>query len=281
MVYPDSPELRAAGEITFRTRLASWYSEVFAKQNLASQKKVLLSAKLKPGRELSVALAHPDEWMRYKLFCDFLFGDPCRAAIALTNSPSESEFNSEWTRRWFGVVYTGKLVCLIGSIAQHHASLGASLNKAIHILRETEGNNKDLNAGLRQLGYPRIYDSSLKKVWRLFKPVAHLCAAYVTTETHFSEEELANDFMEYWRQPPALYDDNVFRVFCLVAKSVERFVTEFRPHGLRQALIPEDEIFRVPDEIFAPETQLPTFRALTEEELEALGTYRAPKSFIS
>jgi hypothetical protein len=281
MVYPDSPELRDANEITFRTRLADWYSGIYAKKSLKFQKELLQSAHSKLGKELSRA-AHPSEWMRNKLFSDFLkpFGDLIGATVALTNSPSEKELNSEWTRRWFGVVYTGKLVCLIGSIAQHHAGLGASLNKAIHVLRETEGNNKELNAGFRQFGYPGIYDSSLKKAWRLFKPVAHLCAAYVTTETHFYEGEIASDFMDYWQQSPALYDDDAFRTFCLVAKSVEHFVTEFRPHGLRHALIPEDEIFRLPNEICDPARLLPKFRALTEKELAALGTYRAPKSFV-
>ena len=282
MVYPDSAELRDASEITFRTRLAEWYSGIYAKKSVKFQKKLLQSAKSKLGKELSRALTNPSEWMRNKLFSDFLkpFGDLCGAAVALTNSPSETELKSEWTRRWFGVLYTGKLVCLIGSIAQHHASLGASLNKAIHILRQTEGDNKELNAGLKELGYPAVYDSSLKKAWRMFKPVAHLCAAYVTTETHFYEEEIANDFMDYWQQPPALYDDDAFWTFCSAAKSVEQFVTEYRPHGMRQALIPEGEIFRLPNEIDTPETQSPNFRALTELEMEALHRYRAPKSLV-
>ena len=282
MVYPDNPERREASEIIFRTRLADWYSGTYAKRSLELQKELLQSAESKLGKELSRAYAHPSEWMRNRLFSDFLkpFGDLYEAAVALTNSPSEAAIRSEWTRHWFAVVYTGKLVCLIGSIAQHHARLGASLNKAIHILRETEGNDKELNAGFRQFGYRGIYDSSLKKAWRQFKPVAHLCAAYVTTETHFYEEEIANDFMDYWQQPPALYDDDAFRTFCWVAKSVEHFVTEFRPHGLRHALIPEDEIFRLPNEICDPATPLGKFRALTEKELAALGTYRAPKSFV-
>ena len=216
MVYPDNPERREASEIIFRTRLADWYSGTYAKRSLELQKELLQSAESKLGKELSRAYAHPSEWMRNRLFSDFLkpFGDLYEAA--------------EWTRRWFAVVYTGKLVCLIGSIAQHHARLGASLNKAIHILRETEGNDKELNAGFKQLGY----------------------------------------------------DDVAFRTFCLVAKSVEQFVTEFRPHGLRQALIPEEEIFRLPNEICVPATPLQNFRPLTASELAALGTYRAPKSFV-
>jgi hypothetical protein len=234
MTYPDRPELRAASEITFRTKLAEWYSDCYAKQSLKSQRKFLLSFQPKLGKGLSRALAYPSEWMRARLFSDFLepFGDLCGAAVALTNSPSETEINAEWTRRQFGVVYTGKLICLIGSIAEHHARVGASLNKAIHILRETEGNDEELKTELRRLGHPGIYDSSLKKAWRTFKSVAHLCAAYVTTETNFRAKEIAAAPVEYSQQAPALYDDKGFREFCLVTRSVERFVTTFRPHGL-------------------------------------------------
>jgi hypothetical protein len=81
-------------------------------------------------------------------------------------------------------------------------------------------------------------------------------------------------------EPPAFYQDEVFEVFCLLAKSVERFATSFLPRGQRQPLISKDEIFALPDEIFEPGITLPSFRALTEEELIALKTYRAPKSFV-
>ena len=30
MVFPDNPDLRMASEVTFRTKLADWYSGVFA-----------------------------------------------------------------------------------------------------------------------------------------------------------------------------------------------------------------------------------------------------------
>jgi hypothetical protein len=79
-----------------------------------------------------------------------------------------------------------------------HPQVGASLNKAIHVLRETDGKDEKRNAGLRQLGFPGVYESSLKEAWRQFKPVAHLCAAYVTTESYYYEDELSRDFMEYW-----------------------------------------------------------------------------------
>lgn len=122
--------------------------------------------------------------------------------------------------------------------------------------------------------------SSLKKAWARFKPVAHLCAAYLTTETSYYEEQLSRDFWEYWKEPPAFYHDEVFRAFCLLAKSVEGFATSFFPRGQRQPLIPREEIFALPDEIFEAGISLPPFRALTEEESTALKTYRAPKRFV-
>jgi hypothetical protein len=105
-----------------------------------------------------------------------------------------------------------------------------------------------------------------------FKPVADLCAAYVTTETQHYEQELFRDFWEYWKQPPAFYDDEVFQGFCLVARSVERFATSFFPRGQPQPLISKEEIFALPDEIFEPRIILPAFRALTDKE--------SPKRFV-
>jgi hypothetical protein len=281
MVFPDDDELRAASEITFRTKLAQWYSETFAKLKPASQKRLLRAIKPLRGKDLARALANPSAWMRSKLFDDFLepAGGSIRGAVALTESPSAEEIKRKWTDRWWSVVYTGKLVALIGSIHQHQKEVDASVNKAIHILCVTEGNDKQRMSAFRQSGFSGVYESSLKKAWAKFRSVAHLCAAYITTETHHYQEQLSRDFWEYWEQSPALYDDRVFREFCLLAKSVESFATSFFPRGQRQPLIPKDEIFALPDEIFGPGL-LPQSRALTDEEIAAMKTYRAPKLFV-
>ena len=280
MVFPDNPELRAASEVTFRTQLADWYAEAFAKQKKEAQRRGL--HKLESSEERTRALADPPAWMRNKLFSDFLkpLGGVIGGAVALTASPSADALKEEWTRRWFGVVYTGKLVCLIFSINEHHPQVGASLNKAIYVLRETDGKDKERNAGLRQFGYPGVYESSLKEAWRTFKPVAHLCAAYVTTESHYYQDELSRDFMEYWLKPPAFYQNDVFGTFCRVARSVEQFVTTFRPHGQRHALITQDEIYSLSEKIFDPKTPPLSARRLTDDEIAALKTYRAPKQFV-
>jgi hypothetical protein len=280
MVFPDNPELRAASEVTFRTQLADWYAEAFAKQKKEVQRSGL--RKLESREERARAFTDPAAWMRNKLFSDFLkpLGGVIGGAVALTTSPSADQLKQEWTRRWFGIVYTGKLVCLIFSINEHHPQVGASLNKAIHVLRETDGKDEKRNAGLRQLGFPGVYESSLKEAWRRFKPVAHLCAAYVTTESYYYEDELSRDFMEYWLKPPAFYQDDAFGTFVRVARSVEQFVTTFRPHGQRHALITKDEIYSLPEKIFDPEAPPLSARTLTDDEIAALRTYRAPKQFV-
>jgi hypothetical protein len=283
MTFPDDTNLRAGTEITFRTIFADWYSCRFAEQDQGAQARFIrhIGSRKLVG-DLPRALTDPAEWMRKWLFDDFLgpAGGICGGAVALTRSRSAEEIGREWTGRWWQIVHAGKLLALIGSINQHHREVGASVNKAIHILCRSEGNDKQRLCSSRRFGFPGVYESSLKKAWTKFRPVAHLCGAYVTTETHYYEEQLSRDFWEYWKEPPALYDDGVFQVFCRLAKSAERFATSFFPRGQRQPLIPKEEIFALPDEIFEAGPPLPPFRALTDEEVAALKTYRAPKQLV-
>lgn len=278
MVFPESPELRAASEATFGTILADWYSRMFADLTKEAQTAIFQNAGENLGAERSSALANPSEWMRNKLQGDLL--KPFGGAVALTGSPSSDQLEREWTRRWWSIVYTGKLIALIGSMHQHHPEVEASVNKAIHILCKTDGSDKERMSNFRQCGFPQVYESSLKKAWAQFRPVAHLCGAYVTTETHFYEDELSRDFWEYWQYPPAFYDDEMFSIFCRLAKTVEKFAISFFPRGQRQPLITRDELFCLPDEVFESGTPLPTFRTLTEEEIAALESYRAPKHIV-
>jgi hypothetical protein len=56
--------------------------------------------------------------VRNRIFNDFLkaAGGTPNAALALARSPSAEDLSSEWTRRWWSIVYTGKIISLIGSI---------------------------------------------------------------------------------------------------------------------------------------------------------------------
>jgi len=202
------------------------------------------------------------------------------AALQLAISPSAAELEREWTNRWWSIVYTGKLIELVGSIHQHDPQKEASLNKAIHVLCHTEGNGKDRTVELQQRGFAGVYESSLKKAWRKFKPVAHLCAAYVITQTRYLETQTSGEFWECWKEPPVFHKGLPFLVCCVLAKSVETFATSFLSRGQRP-LISREEIFALPEEILdlVPPPVCP-FRALTEEEVAALNTYQAPKHLV-
>jgi hypothetical protein len=52
--------------------------------------------------------------------------------------------NQEWTRRWFAIFATGRLVSLVGLIHEHSTDIDASLNKAIYVLCQTAGECKGL-----------------------------------------------------------------------------------------------------------------------------------------
>jgi hypothetical protein len=148
------------------------------------------------------------------------------------------------------------------------------------LLRKRDGEDKRVTAGLKSLGFPAVYESSLKEAWRRFKPVAHLCAAYVISDCAFYEAELARDFCEYWQKPPAIYYDSAFTNFCHVARAAEKILTILCPHGQREPLVPKDVLYSMPQEIFSPSETLFRFPELTSQQLATLEEYRAPKVFV-
>jgi hypothetical protein len=285
MFFPDNLELRNASEIIFRTKFAEQWSERFAQLGEEKQKAIILAGALGSVKNPPRFFADPQAWMRRRLFDNYLgpFGGAIGAALALKDSPSEHALEQDGIRRWFGVVFTGRLMLLIGSIDQH-TRFGASLNKAIHVVRETEGANSAIKALLKQFNYPGIYDSSLKKAWRTFKPVAHLCGAYVITELLYGNgnvfRDIFRDFTLYCQRPPALFQFTAFSMFCAYARFIEHFVTSFRPHGQRYALLSKEEIYSL-DRILGTNCSLQlSFPTLDDEELASLDRYQAPKSLV-
>jgi hypothetical protein len=279
MVFPDKPKLREASEATFRTKVADWYTRAFANLGKEAQIQFVNEWRPKSRKELRRALADPASWLRNIVFDDFLrpLGGVIGGALALTNSLSATEFNEEFRRRWFGIHYTGKLIFLIGSINEQRPTSGASLNKALHVLRETDGKDQALTALYKEHGYPAVNDSSLKAAWSFFKPVAHLCAAFVATETLCDENYIPRGFTEYWNIRPVFHEDLVFNAFCMFAKFAESFVTSFRSQGQRKALIPREEIYALPDELFDSDLPQLPWMNLLDEEVKALEGYQAPK----
>jgi hypothetical protein len=278
MVFPDDPELRRASEATFRTRVADWYSQVFATREKKAQIQFVKECPPKSSNELQRALADPALWLREFVFDEFLkpMGGVIEGALALTDSLSAMEFHKEFRRRWFGIHYTGRLIFLMGAINEQRPSDRASLNKALYILSETDGKNEALTALFKEQGYPAVNDSSVKAAWRVFRPVAHLCVAFVATEILCCENYISRGFAEYWNMRPVLHEDLVFNAFCTIAKSAESFVTRFRSHGQRRPLIPSEEIYALPDKMFDLYLPQLPWMNLLDEEVKALEAYRAP-----
>ncbi len=279
MVFPDNPALRKASETTFRAKVADWYAQVFTNLGEEARIQFVNECRLRSREELRRALADPASWQREVLFNGLLKpqGGVIGGLLALTDSLSATELNKEFRRRWFGIHYTGKLIFLIGSISEQRPSAGASLNKALHVLRETDGKNEALTALYKEYGYPAVNDSSLKAAWRVFRPVAHLCVAFVAIETLCDENHIPRGFTEYWNVPPVFHEDLVFNAFCTFAKFAESFVTSFRSHGQREALIPREEIYALPEKMFDHGVPELPWMKLLDEELRALETYRAPE----
>jgi hypothetical protein len=282
MLFPDDPDRRRAREIIFRTKFADRWSR---QGDLGeSQLEPRTFVDVCSGSLRSVA-GEIDPNIRKSIFDSCLrpFGETIGATLALKDSPSEQALDAECMRRWFGVLYTGRLILLIGSI-EHYTPFGGSLNKAIHVMRETDGNNSEIRALARQFDGQSICDSSLKKAWRIFKPVAHLCAAYLMTELRYRGvrlfTDMFRDFATYCQHPSLLEQFTAFSMFCAFARFIEEFVTSFRSHGQTDSLISTQQIYSVERHWGLTWVFELDFPPLTREEMAALTTYRAPKSFV-
>lgn len=269
MVFPDDPELRLRAEITYWTVLNIPFSGIGAEDKLSRSSAAA-------GLFLDALDARPkrtgEDIQRTERFLSNLlapYGGRQDLILQLALSPSVQELNQEWRNRWWDIFYTGKILSLIGSIYQHHGQIGASLNKAIFILRETE-------AGSPARRFRRVCESNLLKAWAKYRPVAHLCVAYYRTECDHYKEEMARDFAEYLETPPALLSGDVFQKFLLFAKAAQDFATSYSPRGRSQPLISRDEILALDEGVIDPSCQLPKFEPLTDAQVNALNEYKAP-----
>src|SRR5690606_37866817 len=110
------------------------------------------------------------------------------------------------------------LLSIIASMDAHHRPAdprhGASIKKAEHILcrRAEDG----LNRRRKSQGLTTLNFSSLNKARRKYWPVAHLCAAYLMTETLLGADGT---------EPPQVYAEEGFWLFGAIAQRYQDFAT--------------------------------------------------------
>lgn len=154
----------------------------------------------------------------------------------------------------------GSVVHLVRTMAQYHPDIrgGPSVGKAMALLeRFTEGPAKPPD---RQ---------ALRATWTAFKPVAHLCAAFVSllNEVRRRPDE------EQDALAGALFFD-MLGILLALGRDYQAFATAYRAPGRQAPLLAADAIWTVPARLALPSAKVQTapFSART---LAALKDYRA------
>lgn len=192
MVFSDDPKLRAGSEITYWTQFANWFSAGFVDRDELAPSRIIYPLRANLDSDPLAGLPNSGKRTGTRFLSSLLapYGGRHDAILRLADSPSIDELNREWTARWWDIFFTGKMLSLIGSINRYHAKIGASLHKAIFILRETERRHP-------LCGFRQVCESNLNKAWARFRTVAPLCTAYFRTESDYYQAEMARDFREY------------------------------------------------------------------------------------
>jgi hypothetical protein len=152
----------------------------------------------------------------------------------------------------------GVALDLVWAMDVHHREKlpgGASLNKALAILRDPISNRP-------------ISETSLRSAWSRYKPVAHLCAGFALA-FHDALREGPDELDEQMKNA---YHEELHVTLSLIA-AYQRFAIGFRPHGQDLPLLDPKEIWLLrgieTHESFFPPPLPPELIAVAE-------AYRAP-----
>ncbi|MEE8284405.1 MAG: hypothetical protein V3R63_05410 [Alphaproteobacteria bacterium] len=169
-----------------------------------------------------------------------------------------SELITENAPGWY---VAGSVLYLVSTMAKYHRDLpgGPGVGKAITLL-ERFGSGPDMPKDRR----------GLRAAWRRFKPVAHLCAAFVSLITEIQREPvdrqdaLAPGVFSAW-----------LGVMLGVGREFQDFATSFKAPGQHAPLLVAAEIWTVPKSLTLPKTKVKTapFSAGT---LATFKDHRAP-----
>lgn len=175
------------------------------------------------------------------------------------NTDHQLKRGKKITKNWFSVFYIAWTLARLSKIYPERGK-AVSVNKAVHVALE------------RKDRHPLIHGNrdNLRKAWSEFKPVAHLCAAYVLTQTALDEPT---------PKDPAMKLLENLDVFFGFAVYFQDFLTGLKPsHSQLSNLIALEDIWSVPESL-GTEPLEPPLDPLTEAEAEAYKDYKSPTPY--
>jgi hypothetical protein len=156
-----------------------------------------------------------------------------------------------------GGFFAGQLLLVIVRLDLHHPNLPASLNRAIAVLTAVA----DRGAG--------TIPSNLKKVWRQWRHLAPLWAAYIVENQHAQTNLSAPGAAEL----ETVHDPGRLRRILSSAKWFGSFAASFSADRARGPLIPSGDVLQIISDV---DEMKPDLEPLAAEHLDAAARYRAP-----
>ena len=217
--------------------------------------------------DLGIAMARQADWEQLRKEVVERLSDrhfrPHGGFSMVASAPGFEALASEVGKKTRAWCATGQLLYTVRCIAEFHKDVpgGASVKKGVELMTNfVKGSDaiKDRT---------RIMDA-----WAVFKPVAHLCAAFTEAAA------IALKFGGPVKREivdGAPFFSGLGRTLA-VARDYEKFMTSFEPHGQRFPLVSPESAHRVPEK--ARLRSMPaSINPLPTEMVDALKDYRAPK----
>jgi hypothetical protein len=261
-----APLSGALGDAAFRlVSYMTWPSDEVARRHYLAMLGASALADLEHREPQNFGLAlDNDQWARLR---QSMMGSVAEehfhphggfSAIVASQSQADQARQIQKARRDWHTA--GTLVYTLRSIARHHPELGrgASVRKVVGLMErfyaapDTVANR-----------------TGILEAWARCKRIGHLCAAWLVFAADAKKRSQVGESLpaDYW-----LVDG--LGITLAIARDYQHFLTSYYPHGQRQPLASEDELWLVPRSLTLPPAQAPT-APLPHRALERLRAYQA------
>lgn len=180
----------------------------------------------------------------------------------LTEAPGTSHFKERGkkiTKDWYSVFYLSWTLARLAKTFPNDSNK-VSVNKVIHVALEQKGRHPLLHKNR----------DSLRKAWSEFKPVAHLCSAYIITQIALKDSTIHDPTMKLLKN---------LDVFFGLAIHFQGFLTSLKPSNSKlPGLISSDDMWFIPERLGIEQLE-PPLDPLTEAEDEAYDRYKSPTPY--